>query len=447
MADVLRLAIIYDTSQAAAKLTDLDSRLTKLTTTSNRSQVVFRQSSQRWATASEIMASMATSAAKAGESLQQPAKHAFSLAEAMGTAGAAANVSTARLRGVANAGLRLAAGLASGNLSAAGLASAMSRLAGPLAIGAVIISVINVVNALKEYRRISQDVEDTVGNMASAARDASEDVRRMLGEAPAETPAERAIKRIRDAVRQMRQEATRLGGPAGEEINRQADVLERQLGGIGKRASLLPAREAAKSLAEYNRQLVRQSQLLDLLNAGPFERMEADLAISKKRLEDLVNAGKGATQEAQLLAYAIGIGAKRLADLKRAAALMTGGLNIMADSLEQFVIEGTASFTDFLNNILRLLYRDATDSLISGIVGRYVKSRAGGPTGGGTEVSGSGGPGAPSGSVVSNVTYQVQAMDAQGVAQFFQRNAGQMAAEVTRQATRSRGMRKALTRG
>src|SRR6185503_8355570 len=160
MADVVRLAIVYDTSQAAAQLADLNSKGAQLTGTTQK----------------------LSSAAAIGGS---------------------------RLRGMALAGAKLGSALGAGDLSAKGLAATVGRLAGASAFGALAVTVINVINALEEFKRISKDVEDTIGSVATSARDAKADVARLLGEAPAESNAEKAIRRLRDAVAGMRKEATR----------------------------------------------------------------------------------------------------------------------------------------------------------------------------------------------------------------------------------------------
>jgi Lambda phage tail tape-measure protein (Tape_meas_lam_C) len=397
MADVVRLSIVYDTSQAAAQLTALNQRGSQLTNTTNK-------------------------------------------------LGNAAVVGGSRLRGMALAGTKLAASLSAGDISAKSLVGAVGRLAGPTGFAALVVSILSVVGAIEEYQRIVKDVEDTIGAMGAASKDAADDVRRLLGETPQESNAEKAVKRLRDAIAQIRKEAARLGGPAGVELEKQARGLEQQIPSVAGRARAQAAREVAKSLADYNRQLVRQNQLLNLLNAGPLEQLEATLALSTKRLEHLVDAGRGATVEAELLAASIQIGTKRLADMRRAAGLMTSGLTMLADTIEQFVIDGTASFTEFLNNILRLLYRDAADSLISGIVNSYVKKQAGGSIGGGTDVTGDV-PAAPLGSVTSNVTFQINTIDAQGVAAFIEGNGAQIAATVAGYADRSRAIRRKMSRG
>lgn len=444
--DLVRLAIVYDTAQAAARVTDLNSRLQKLGATGARTQVVFKGAGERWATTGEIMASMATTAKKAGESLASPTARAFSLSEAMGRVNTVTTVSSARLRNVALAGLRLSAGLASGHLSAMSLASAMSRLAGAAVVGAVAISVVNVVNALKEFKRISEDVSNTIDAMQSSARDARADVARLLGEAPAESPAERAIRRLRDAAAQMRREAARVGGPAGKLLSDQAAALEAEVHGIGQRAANQKAREANKPFQEYLRNMERQDAILTLLGAGPLERLNVALDIQRKEMIRLVEEGYAPnSQRVRELAETIAIGTQRMAEMQRQANLMRGVLSTAADTLEQFVIEGTAAFSDFLNNILRLLYRDAVSDIIGSVLPKIAPG-GGDPTGGATEVMGDIGGGV-TGQVVTQVTFNVQTPDAQSTAQWLERNGDRIAGIVAGRAARSRALRGKLTRG
>ena len=394
MADVVRLSIVYDTGQAAAQLAALNTKGAQLDITTNR------------------------------------------VSQAAGNAGT-------KLRGMAVAGSHLANALATGNLSARTLAASVAHLAGPAAFAGLAVTVLSVIEAFKEYNKIVRDVEDTIDSMQNRARDARADVARLLGEQPQESNAEKAVRRLRDAVRDMRKEATRLGGAAGEEINRQADILELQVKGVGKRAHAQDLRDAANAEQAYNRQLGRTDEILVALNAGPMERLQAHLALQRKRYEELIEKGLSpASEKARQMADEINFGAAALANMKRKAALFEDALFTMSDAVEEFVLTGTVAFTDFLNNILRLLYRDAASQLIGGLV-----SQASGFGGKGTVE-----PGKPTGgkvlpSVVSNVNITVTAIDAQGVSAFLHQNGPEIAAIVGGHAERSRGLRKQLTRG
>jgi hypothetical protein len=122
--------------------------------------------------------------------------------------------------------------------------------------------------------------------------------------------------------------------------------------------------------------------------------------------------------------------------------LFRRGLYTMADAIEEFVVTGTFAFTDFLNNILRLLYRDFTGGLVEGIV-HSIMPGPGGGSGDGPIISGTGsGP-----SVQSNVTFQIQALDSQSVATFLDQNGARIAGIVAGQADRSRAVRRKFLRG
>src|SRR5258706_6821005 len=180
MPDVVRLSIVYDTSQAAAGLGQLNTRANQFGRTLN-------------------------------------------------LVNTATDVGGRRLRTVALAGTHLAAQLSAGNVSALSLAGSLGRLAGPTAAAGLILTIVNLVNAFQEFNKIVKDVALSIDKMQTSARDAHNDVRRLLGEAPPETKAEQAVKRLRDAAAAMRQEAQRLGGAAGALLEGQADVLLREI--------------------------------------------------------------------------------------------------------------------------------------------------------------------------------------------------------------------------
>jgi hypothetical protein len=397
VADVVRLAIIYDTSQAATALVQLNQRGTQLTKTVT--------------TLNQVTA-----------------------------------ISGSRLQHVARAGVTLASGLASGTISARSLAGALSTMAGAGIAGAVIISVLNIVNAIKEFKRISKDVDDTIDSIQGTARDAHDAVARLLGEQDEESPAEKAIKRLRDAVGAMRKEAARIGGAAGGEIGRQADLLEQEIGTIGARAAKIPAREAAKSLADFNNQLRANRRLLDILNVGPLEQMQRTIPIITKRLQELIDKGQGGGSEAKDLAIQLQQANIQMARMQRNAQRLEQGLNITADAIEDFAVRGTLAFEDFLNNILRLLYRDVASDLIGGILRRAAGSVGGGEVDVGQPILGDPGSGGPNGSVTANVNFNISTIDQQGVSQWVQQNGPQIATEVTRQMARSQAMRRMTRR-
>lgn len=404
MADVVRLSIVYDTQQAAAQLTQLNARGAQLASTTNKLS-------------------------------------------------AAAGVSTGRLRNMALAGVRLSSALAGGNVSAASLAGSVSRLAGASVIGAAVVSVLNLVNAFQEFKKISKDIENTIDEMQTSARDASKDVQRLLGEVPqGESPAERAVKRLRDAAAQLRKEATRLGGPAGALLESQAADLEAQVPGVGARAAKGAASAERRRLAEatkdYNKSLQDSNTILGLLNAGPLEQMNATMRIMEKRLQFLVENGKEAGDEAQQLALLLGIGAEKMREMERSLNLLRDGLFTAADAIEEFVVTGTFAFTDFLNNIIRLLYRDFTGELIGGILHSAAGTVGkGSVTTPGPEQVGVSPSGISPSVAIAGPNFTIHAMDSQDVSRWVERNGPMIAGEMARQFGRSANMRRAMRRG
>lgn len=417
--DLVRLAIVYDTSQAVASLQQLDGQLANITT---RTAAVNRT------TALTTFSFNANS-------------------NALGKVSAAAEVSDTRLKAVALAGTRLAAGMTAGTLSASGLASAIGHLAGASVLGALVITIVNVVNAMQEYQRIVDDITSSIDAMQTAARDAKADVARLLGEAPAESNAERAIRRLTQAAAQLRREAARIGGAAGKVLEGQAADLEAQIPTVGARAArqreLQPARDRQKIIDDYNKSLQDQSAIMTLLNVGPLDRMKKELELDTDAFQKLIEKGLNPTsQRAQDMLLMIQILSEKIRRMEEASKLLRSGLETAAQAIEDFVVTGTLAFQDFLDNILRLLYKQFTGDIITSIVSSAQGSSQKSATP--TEISFSR---QVQPSMSTQVNYTVQAVDAQSVASFFERNGGLMAAELARAASRSRALRRRLLRG
>ncbi|HEX9239202.1 MAG TPA: hypothetical protein VF910_00930 [Candidatus Bathyarchaeia archaeon] len=397
MADVVRLSIVYDTSQAAAGVATLNAR---------------------------------------GQQF----------GKTLSLVNGAADIGGRRLRTVALAGTHLAAQLSTGNVSALSLASSLGRLAGPTAAAGLILTIVNLVNAFQEFNKIVKDISLSIDKMQTSARDAHNDVRRLLGEAPPETKAEQAIKRLRDAAAAMRQEAQRLGGAAGKLLEGQADILLREIPGMGRRAR---RGEQIAGRRDFNESLRESNTLLQMLKRTPLEQMTATMGLYQKRLEFLIKTHQEAGEEAKQLALLLHIGAEKMRQMERAAALLKGGLETIQGAIEEFVITGTFAFQQFLDNILRLLYRDFTDELIHGILKTAAGTVGAGSvtTGGTTPVPGPINQSLVGGGVTSNVHFTINAIDAQGVAQFINQNGAQIAATVAGHADRSRAIRRRFFRG
>lgn len=415
MADVIRLSIVYETSQVVAG--------------ANRASAALSQ---------------------VGNVSQKSSRH---------------------LRSMALAGTHLAHGMASGNLSVMGLARSMSHLAGAGVAGAVLVSIINVINAFHEFKRITEDVTNTIDAMQTAARDAKNDVARLLGEAPAESNAEKAIKRLRDAARQLRKEGERLGGPAGRLLAGQADELEAQIPGVGRRAAGQGGRERAKEAADatrdYNKQLRDLSSVLGFLNAGPMEQLQAHAALLRKRFEDLVKSGAATSEQLETMGLALQSADARLQKMKDRAAeaerkwdqmadTMGAGLDVMGNALEDFVMTGTFAFEQFINSLLQTMVRSGITALIGDLMPTKPKTfQSGGivpgmgpqlaVVHGGEEIIPRHQRAGPS--LTTQVSFTVTALDAQGVSQFFQQHGAEIAGVVAKQADRSRQLRRKWARG
>jgi hypothetical protein len=127
-----------------------------------------------------------------------------------------------------------------------------------------------------------------------------------------------------------------------------------------------------------------------------------------------------------------------------ASDLLIAGMQGMTAAILTFVETGTFAFAQFLDNLLRLAAGDAIENLLT-------------QTFAGTGSTGDKFTGevkgtipekvAPVPSVSTNVNFNIQAMDAQGVAQFMDRNAPLIADAVVKEADRSRSIRRRFWRG
>src|SRR5262245_51751719 len=225
-----------------------------------------------------------------------------------------------------------------------------------------------------------------------------------------------------------------------------------------QRGRLTPEAER-KNIADRSRADLAVAQTINrLLNLGKVDRLNLQLESTKKKLSDLVEAGLDPLgDEAQYLAGGVHQLERELRTAQRASSRFKSSLDIMADSLEQFVIEGTFAFQDFLNNILKMLYRDFTEDLIINLV-RQAGSPRPGTAGSGGATMGAG-PDTPTdvlppnpsvmapAGIMAPVTINVNAYDSQDTARWLNQYGGQIAAAVTHQAERSMAMRRRFQRG
>lgn len=444
MADTVRLGIVYDTSQAAASLTRLTQQLGAAQSRATQLAVVFAKANQRWATSSEIMASMAKDAGRAAaatKTLVQPIE-AVTMA-----AGINVHAQTALKRGLV--GLAMQATATSGPVGH--LAQALVLMGGG---GGVLIAVAAAVGVLAlAYHAWTQDTRDaikaqeeliaslqSVGAHAllTAARIKLSAAQGALVEAEAPSGV---LTRMADAFRSegqleaRRQTALRALAKAENDVAaaslRAAEAGNAQLKVIrdineAERIRLANrAAENAQGLFLAQQGILRQASAGDRRLRGMDPR-QAQLAPEIPELAGFRKSLTGILQPTR--------------EVTQAQVLFKNGLFTMTDAIEEFVVDGTFAFTNFLDNIIRLLYRDFTGNLVDQITGAVFPGTNTGPSGGG----GGKDIGTIKGSVQSNVTFNVNTMDAQGVSQWLNQNGPQIAAVVGNHAARARGLRKQM---
>jgi hypothetical protein len=409
MADVVRLSIVYDTSQASAGLNRLNGQLASHNGNSKKA---------------------------------------------------------------ANAAVSLAQAFSTGNISAVGLTHSLAGLGGRLGLLGTGLAVAG--GLLLAFRNIADKARETSKKLEDQLRTVTRAVDDLLRASP-RSPLQTQIENITDAIRELDRTIgvqrmgilERLGikptlrRGRDDEISRAilrffgggADprLLEQRGALTGQLQRLTPeaGRQNISDLAAFSQRTA--AQFARLTGGSEIGLMSDRLARARKELMDLIEQGLDPmSDQAKQMGASIQQGEAQLRKLTRTAALMRGGLETMADAMESFVTSGTIAFTDFLNNILRLLYRDFTGAGIEGILrgaGRVPGSGTAGS--GGIPTSTGNGP-APEGfnpSVQSNVTINVTTVDAQGVATFVRQHGPTIAAEVTRQAGRASSMRRTFRRG
>lgn len=403
--DLVRLAIVYDTSQAAGALNHLNGQLATVNSRTELSAGAMRKGGQ--------------------------------------------------------AALVLAQGLSTGSISAAAMSGSLGRVAtilfGPwgIAIGVAV----GLLTLFKNNADKARAAQVKFGDELRDVRRRVDDLLSARDKSPFEAEVERLTDRIADLDRAIKaansswgtflQGALAIAAALVPGLNLNiplpgAPPEAAQRGALtGQRDRIDPLGDTIRS---QQRAFNRPQEILDLIGGSGLATRAAQLQAMIKALEQLLTEFPDAKDSIEGTAAGIRTFEKSLQEAQRAAALMERGLFTITDAIEDFVIAGTFAFTEFLNNILRLLYRDFTGELVSGIVSSAF-SRGGGTvtTGDAPIISG---PGAgPSPSVASNVTFNINAIDAQGVAAFIQGNGAQIAATVAGHAARARGLRKQLTRG
>jgi HPt (histidine-containing phosphotransfer) domain-containing protein len=402
--DVVRLAIVYDTNQAAGRLNDLNRRL---------------------------------------------------------------NDTNGHSRKAANAAVSLAQAFSNGNVSATSLTHSLSGLGGRL--GDVGIGLATAAGLLLTFRNITDKARD----MAHKFEDQLRNTRRAVDELLAgdiRSPLQTQVENITDAIRELDRTLAvqrmgileRLGIHPTFRRGRNDEISKAILrffgGGVDERVlqqrgalageldRLTPRNLAGSMASRATADLGRISSVSGLTRGSRADMLAEQVKRLEKELSGLLEILPDDSIEVQNTARVLNELADSARRAARAETLVKNGLETTAAALEDFVVTGTVAFTDFLNNILRLLYRDFTGELIHGVM----RSAFGG--------SGPQGVGANAGdtleynsapppSAQSNVTINVTTMDAQGVATFVRQHGPTIAAEVTRQAGRASAMRRTFRRG
>jgi Lambda phage tail tape-measure protein (Tape_meas_lam_C) len=405
VADVVRLRIIYETEQAAGKLNQLNNSLTST------------------------------------------------------------NGHTKKL---ASAAIGLSQALSTGNISATALTNRMTTLGGKAGAVGIVLAVI--AGALLLFKRNADAARDAAFKFQDQLRDTQRAIDDLLR--PSTKPELQAqIEKITDAIteldrtlaQQRRTIIQRIFGADnlhdfGENLLKIGRNIKRFFAGGespetraqrnalgGQRAELTTGALTAAISGRATEQFARIRSFGELTRGSEASVVADQLNLMEKELQDLLVVLPADSVQVKALATDIRDHAEELRRLQRAEKLMTSGLQTMADALEEFVITGTFAFKDFLNNIIRLLYRDFTGELIHGLL-RSVGLVTHGPGSPdpGTQTTGSLGGGGISGSVTSQTNFNVYTMDAQGVSQWIQQNGAQIAGEVGRQASRSAGLRRMI---
>lgn len=422
MADVVRLAIVYDVADASAKVANLDSRLDRLSRTTKGSSI---------------------------------------------------------------AAVHLAEALAGGNVSAVTLTRSIEHLGGPVLSG-VAIGIGLAVAAFSLWIKRQDELAKQTATFTKEVNTARDAVNKLLGVRITET--QQGIKTLTERIKELQTELNRpnwferLQSAAGAFLSGVqspgfAGALAPgaklgPMGAIGAPGPKDPRQVALDQLDVLRKQLQQAERLNQmfgaLTNQGTNTGTKGNLtagqqaALTGGNVLPLSMLGQGGTPGQS--PHSLDLQAEAMARVEHAAKLLQEGLWTTADAIEQFVLTGTLAFQQFLNNLLSLMFREAAGDLIHDLVGAATGTRKKGsvPVIAGSFQEGGIVPGvgpqlavvhggeeiipAGRGSVATQVTFNVQALDSRSVAEFFEQNGGAIAAEVSRQAARSQAVRRRFAR-
>lgn len=332
---------------------------------------------------------------------------------------------------------------------------------GALTVGLAVV----VTGLLLIAKHFAKSREEAI-KFANQLRDVTRKVNDLLRLTP-QNPAEQQIRQITDAIEELDRKIAQERGNIFERLFGSDATLKSLLMDMGRfffggpshqafqqRGALAGQRErlSPQALLQHDINVAsmasNQARTLNILGGGSQIDVINDRiqALQKLLKQELVDHGLDPLGDevihtaAQILELQTA-----LRKAEREAKLLEGGLNIASDAIEDFVITGTLAFTDFLNNILRLLYRDAAQDLIGGILRRSgsAGTLSSGDSTGGADVGVKMGPNP---SVQTNVNFTIQAIDTQSGAAWIKQNAPTIAAEVGAQAARAAGLRRQFNR-
>lgn len=503
--DLVKLAIVYETQAASASITRLNAQLAATQKQQQAVTTSARVSNQELANAVRWYDQVRGGASKASNAIQRigrdvalaqahfaagrinAADYATALATARQQATAlAANlkpnqiatfnrimqqtaistgVSNRAMRGAAQGAVVLARGLATGRLSAVSFASGMGRVASVI-FGPWGIAIALAAGALSLLMNRQQKAREESQRLGDQLRDVRRRVDDLMG-GRTESPFASEIQRLTDLIIELDRQVEKMQNswlrraqdflstvglnipgfgtfrPSAPGPIKEGEQAKRLRGERGR--LLQPGAEALAELARYNKEIEVQSRLLGALNEGPFAAVQENIRLLREHMGNLAQIeGPEAAEALARTAVSLHDATEALRRMERQSRIVENGLQTMADALEDFVITGTLAFTDFLNSILRMLYRDFTGELVSGITRSVTGGSGAASVSGGDPVPVPGPINGPSPSVMTNVNFTVQTIDTQGVSTFLERHGARIAGIVAGQADRSLAIRRKL---
>ncbi len=364
------------------------------------------------------------------------------------------------------AALSLAESMKTGEISSRGLERILHVLGGRM--GWVGLAIGLTIATLLLLKRHTDKTSEAIHQFNTKLRDTRRAVDDLL-RSDIRSPLQGEIEKITDAIGELDRTLAKERPNLWKRLT--GDLSIRGLFGSAKRFVMGGAdpeilRERAAQQAQLDRlkpqnlagamanrataDLERMSVFAGLTRGTLMDKEAEQVKRLEQELKNLLEILPADSEEVQGTARELLELSENLRKTERAAALLQSGLDQIAGAIEDFVVTATVSFSQLLDNIIRLFYRDLTGELIHGIT-RSVFSAGGGPSGGGgggTAILGNpgGGTGITGSVQAGDVNFNISTMDSQGVSQWVQRNGAMIASEIGRQAARSAGLRRVFRR-